>query len=414
MQHTFLSARVRTRSEGAYLAAFPQVEGEPAATDGAIVKGIVDRLAELDPHARLTPGEAVSVRLVPAKELAGACKNLGFACEKAVGDWPEGKRVALVLPFPASLDGGTVTTPWAHVRHVTPHPILPFSDPPGEGPTDAAPQPVDDDHPPRVDVWVELGIESKTGAWERSLDTAAHGLEKPLAACYAKILAKSPRAVGDVHAQIRLPAEGKPTIDATRASSPTFEPVARCLGLELERGELPRLAGKNAPMEIHATLKPPIALPRMFRAVVLTSLDAEARLGEPESERLPPETKLVASFEVPPAALRRAFDDAIRPQLGLDLSERWRLLVLESTAEKHGDTREVAFRTLAFPTPAPGEAPLPIVDAGDRPRSQTSTPVRFYRRVAVQRLGLAALLALGIAATIMLDGRGRTTGRRRA
>lgn len=409
-QHTFLSARLRSRSEGAYLAAFVVPEGGSAPVDADVVKGAVDRLTELDPLARLTPGETVKTSVVLQNELAGACKNLGFPCDRAVSGWPEGGRAAIVLPFPAAADGAVIRTAWAHVRHETPHPVLPFSDPPGEAPGDTSPQAVDDDHPPRVDLWVELGTESSTGIWEKTLDTAVQKLEKPVAACYAKVLGKLPRLTGNVHAQARLPFEGKLTVEGTRASSPSLEGVAKCLEAELLGADLPRLTGKNAPIEVHATLKPPIALPRTYRAVVLTSRDAEARLGEPESERLPPDTKLLASFEAAPLALRRAFDDDARRALGLDLAERWRVLVLESSAERHGDSREIAFRTLAFPTPLPGEAPLPVVARGDRPASRGGPPPKWYRRVRTQRLGLLLALAFGIAATVWLDG--RSDGRR--
>lgn len=414
VQHTFLSARLRSRSEGAYLAAFVVPEGGSAPVGADVVKGAVDHLTELDSLARLTPGETVKPSIVPQNELAGACKNLGFPCEKAVSGWPEGARVAVVLPFPAATDGAVVRTPWAHVRHETPHPVLPFSDPPGETPGDTAPQAVDDDHPPRVDLWVELGVESKTGIWEKTLDTAVHQLEKPVGACYAKVLAKLPRLTGNVHVQARLPFEGKLSVEGTRASSPSLEGVAKCLETELLAAELPRLTGKNAPIEVHATLKPPIALPRTYRAVVLTSRDAEARLGEPESERLPPDTKLLASFEAAPLALRRAFDDDTRRTLGLDLAERWRVLVLESSAERHGDSREIAFRTLAFPTPQPGEAPLPVVARGDRPISSGGQAPKWYRRTRTRRLGLLLALAAGIAATVWLDGRDDRRDRRRA
>ena len=405
VQHTFLSARLRSRSEGAYLAAFVVPEGGAGPADAEVVKGVVDRLTELDPLARLTPGEGAKSTVVLPGDLSGACRNLGFGCDRAVSGWPEGTRTTVVLPFPAAADGGVITTPWAHVRQETAHPVLPFSDPPGEAPSDTTPQAVDDDHPPRVDLWVELGVESKTGIWEKTLDTAVHQLEKPVAACYAKVLAKLPRLTGNVHAQARLPFEGKLTVEGTRASTPSLETVVKCLETELLSADLPRLTGKNAPIEVHATLKPPIALPRIYRAVVLTSVDAEARLGEPESERLPPDTKLLASFEATPLALRRAFDDDTRRALGLDLAERWRVLVLESSAERHGDAREIAFRTLAFPTPQPGEAPLPVVARGDRPLSHGSTPPKWFRRARYQRLGLALGLAGGIAITVWLDAR---------
>ena len=400
IQHTFVSARVRSRSEGAYLAAFPAV-----VTPAGAIAGVPFNLAELTPSARLTPEASTGVTVASPTELAGACKNLGFACDKAVAGWPDGERFVLVVPFPAAPDGGIVRTPWGHVQHDTPHPVLPFSDPPGEGPTDTSPTAVDDDHPPRIDLWAEIGVESKTGAWERGLDVAVNAVGTPLAACYAKVLAKLPRLSGDVHVQIRLPAEGKLTTESSRASSRSLEPVMRCLSEELAKADLPRLPGRTAPLEVHATLRPPVALPRAFRAVVLTSQDAEARLGPPESEKVLPDTKLVASFEASPAALRRAFEGEARAALGLDLGERWRVLVLESTAEKHGAEREVSFRTLDFPALAPGEAPLPIVAAGDRPVVRSWAKPKWYRRRAPQRLALAFALALGVGLTLLVDRR---------
>jgi hypothetical protein len=406
-QHTFLSARIRARSEGAYFAAFVVDEAHPVASRG-IVKGVVDRLGELHPKARLTITDGADAQVVGASVLPGACKNLGFSCEKAVSGWPSGARSAVVLPFAAPLEGGAVTTPWAHLEQATSHPVLPFSDAPGEATRASAPAIVDEDHPPRVEVWAELGTESKTGGWERSLDTAIHSLDASVSACYAKLLAKSSRLAGDVHAEVRLPkaGEGKPEINGTRASGPALDPVAKCLSEAIRAAELPRLPDRAAPLQIHATLRPPVALPRSFRAVVLSSEDAEARLGEPESAQLPPEMALVASFEVPSAALRQSFDDETRRTVGLDLAERWRLLVLESPAEHHGTEREIAFRTLPYPTPAPGEAPLPVIALGDRPVAREAARVRWYKRLAVRRFSLAFLVAAGVVLVVLLDERG--------
>jgi hypothetical protein len=406
VQHTFLAARIRARSEGAYFAAFVADEAHPV-TVADVVKGVVDRLGDLHPKARLTTADTAEARVVGAPMLPGACKNLGFSCEKAVNGWPSGERSALVLPFAAPLEGGAVTTPWAHLRQETSYPVLPFSDAPGEASRETATAIVDEDHPPRVELWVELGTESKTGVWERTLDTAVHGLDAPVAACYTKLLAKSPRLVGDVHAEVRLPktGDGKPEVNGTRASSRPLEPVAKCLSEAITSAELPRLPDRAAPLQVHATLRPPVALPRSYRAVVLSSEDAEARLGEPESAKLPPELALTVSFEVTPAALRQSFDEDTRRALGLDLGERWRLLVLESPAEHHGTDREIAFRTLPYPTPAPGEAPLPVLALGDRPRAHSTPAVRWYKRLKVQRFSLALLVAAGVFLTIFLDER---------
>lgn len=405
-QHSFLSARIRARSEGAYFAAFVSDDEHPLLA-ASIVKGVVERLGDLHPKAKLSQAEPTLAQIVGSAALPGACKNLGFSCDKAVAGWPSGSRAAVVLPFAAPLEGGAVTTPWAHVQQTTPHPVLPFSDAPGEASRETATAVVDEDHPPRIEVWAELGTESKTGAWERSLDTAIHTLDAPVSACYAKLLAKSPRLAGDVHAEVRLPrqGDGKPEVNGSRASTRALDPVMKCLSEAIVSAELPRLPERAAPLQIHATLRPPVALPRSYRAVVLSSEDAEARLGEPESAKLPPEMALVVSLEVPPSALRQAFDDDTRRELGLDLGERWRLLVLESPAEHHGTEREIAFRTLPYPTPAPGEAPLPVLALGDRPTARQSAAVSWYKRPKVHRFLLALVVAAGVASVVVLDDR---------
>ena len=76
---------------------------------------------------------------------------------------------------------GRPTPSYAHVRLSTTQPLVQFAEP--EVPRrDEGVVPVDEAHPPRVKLWLELGTETKSGAWERRMDeTLASELARDLA-----------------------------------------------------------------------------------------------------------------------------------------------------------------------------------------------------------------------------------------
>lgn len=366
-----------------------------AAGDGGAAAAFA-RLSEGRAPPPLGASEPRAPRAIGAG--GGKCEDGELPCPP--GAWLAGRPHAMAAfvqtPF---VSGSPLRAPWVHVElDDLPAPFAPFSEPPDSARASSDPPPVDETHPPRVGIWVELGTETKTGAWERAMDETANRLGGPLGDCYAPALVKRRRLEGDVHAQGRVDVRGRASIDGSRASSPALTPALRCLELAIEKASWPLPTGPRAvPFEVHATLRPPSARARVLRIYLLTSAEVAPHVGSAADPRVPEDTRTLVAREPDASELREAFPDATRAALGIDLGVRWRLLVLETTSEVRPSADDLHFRVVApLPPQKPGEAPLPILTREDRPEAFGGhARRRFFKRRGVRIVvGLFALAFL--------------------
>ena len=394
VEHLFFAASADTRAEDASL-----VVGLPAgATLAEHVSGIEVAFAKLGREGSrlLAPSDGKAELVTDAAGLASFCA--ARPCTAPVRAWSSESlgRDGRLLVLGLAPREGRPTTRYAHVRMSTAQPLVPFGEP-ELARRDESVVPVDDAHPPRVKLWLELGTETKSGAWERRMDETLASTTPALVTCYAAAAEKSPRLAGDLHVQLRLPVAGPITAEGERASSKALSAVAMCFERALEKAAWPAPPGmRAAPLEVHALVRPPTASPRVLRAMVLASHDVEPRLG-PRGEAAVPDGRVVESFEPTPRALRDAFDEPTLRALGVDLSRRYRLVVIESSSDARPIADDIVFRTIApLPPAKPGETALPIVERGDAP-TVAAPPAR---RRGWGRRGVRWVAALGLAALV--------------
>jgi hypothetical protein len=412
VEHLLVAARVDLlKGQGLYAHGLPAdaVDATGATTEG-IVKALASLSADALPLPFVAPGAGGgALRLLPAgAALAASCAEIGLRCGPSTLSFA--RRHALgVLPISAPDEGGSATTSYQHTRFPAPRPIIPFAEPAAPPERDEPPPP-SEEHPPHVSVWVELGNETRSGQWERQIDQVASAQSKLIGECYGKALEKSRRLTGDVHIQMRIAADGAASDEGERASSPLLEAAARCAAGKLAKATWPGNPFKRpVRFEVHAQLMPPRALRRVARALVLCTTDAVPRLGSSDGAHPVPELKEIRSEEPDPEALRRAFDEPLRRELGLDLQQRWRLVVFETALSPHGENDEIEMLALApLPPLKPGEAPLPIVARGDRPTQATTTPPpRWWQRRRLRLGGLALVVLVAVILLVLWNDRRR-------
>jgi hypothetical protein len=220
---------------------------------------------------------------------------------------------------------------------------------------------------------------------------AGHGLDHALAvgvrlqAAHAPPAGVAERAVVEVHRVLR-----RHHADSEGA------------GVLPSRGVSHSATSSEAPWrQVAASLKPPAAAPRRLLAVVLSTHDAEPRLGDGDEPRVVPDLRPLISREPTPSELSAAFPPDARQTLGLDLSRRWRLIAFETGADPHSLRDDIQLRLLTLAAPRPGEAPLPIVTRGDRPTLPTAPPPpRWWQRRRF-KLSLAALLLAALIGAVL-------------
>lgn len=308
---------------------------------------------------------------------------------------PASSRTFVQMPV---VSGEPLRAPWVALSiDDAPHPIVPYAEPPDPRRDDSEPPAVDEAHPPRVSVWAELGIETKSGAWEKKMDATADGLTPALAQCFRPALEKTKRLGGDVHVQLRVGAAGDVSIDGSRASSAALRPVLRCFELAAGKAAWPSPGGRAAPFEIHATLRPPAAEPRVMRAYILSTIEGQPHLGTPEDPRIPTDTRVLVAREPDFGELEAAFTAPVLASLGITRGPRWRLLVLESIAEGRPVADDIVLRAVAsLPPPKAGETPIPVLSRQDQPDAKPTRrkPRLWHRRPVRAAAGVLAVLAL--------------------
>lgn len=333
-------------------------------------------------------------------DLAATCRDLGVVCGPGVVSWSTRDRLLETLLVRLGGNADVREASGLHVVMTTPTPFAPFAEPEvAEGSAGDLVAP-DDAHPPRMKVWLELGTETRTGAWERAMDRALADTEPKLARCYLQEAEKKPKLAGDVHVQLRLPPGGAATAEGERASTKVLAKIARCYARELERATWPAVPGLRAvPVEVHAMLKPPVARTRDAWMVVLATGDVEPRLGRDFGGAIA-EARVVVSRE-PEARELSAIDAGVRAALSIDPSKRYRLVVVETKAEARPENDDAYFRVLAPLTPAkPGEPDWPIVAPGDR---AVVPPMPVKKRwQPTRREKLAGGLAIGLAFALLV------------
>ena len=360
--------------------------------------GIVDAFARLC-EGRAPPPLGSSAPRAPRliSPGGGRCDEGELPCPPAAWMTSRAPAAAAFVQVPF-VPGNPMRAPWTHLElDDAPAPFVPFSEPADVARTDAESPPVDETHPPRVGILIELGTETKTGAWEREMDETANRLGGALGDCYAPALAKRRTLEGDVHAQMRVDPQGRASIDGSRASTKALTPALRCFELALEKTSWPKAPGPRAvPFEVHATLRPPTRRARVLRVYLLTTAEVAPHVGSAADPRVPADTRTLVAREPEPSELRAAIPDATRAALGIDLAQRWRLLVLESTGEARSTTEDLYFRVVAaLPPPKPGEAPMPILTREDRPESSGHRAhARWWKHRRVRLAFGASALAL--------------------
>lgn len=398
-EHLLVAARASgLTTPGAHLLALPLDAMLDRPLDG--ISAAIDRLLPAAAPIPAQIGEAPALAPRPGG-LPELCKTWKLTCRAELLGWAEERlpRGELALIPLATPPEGPATSAYAHFRFETPRPVIPFAEP-AEDRSDPDPPPPGPDHPPRVQIFLELYNESPAGRWERQMDNAAEARRDDLVACYSKALEPRRKLAGSVHVQLRMGGDSVVSDEDERADSKPLEPVARCFAAALSKGAWPKNPFKKPiRFEAHATLRPPAATPRRTLVVVLSTQDAEPRLGDADEPRVVPELKAIASLEPEPEALRQAFPDETRKALGLDLSRRWRLIAFETGVDPHGPRDDIQLRPLTLPAPRPGAAPLPVVTRGDRPDRKPSLPApRWWQRRGARRaaLALATLLLLAL------------------
>ncbi|MCC6648265.1 MAG: hypothetical protein IT374_22175 [Polyangiaceae bacterium] len=397
-QHLFVGARARAPGAG------------PIALVASVPRGA--RLADPLPGAPAAILSLASDAKVPAlpaspltarveRDLSTACAELAVTCAPQALSWASAARDRESLVVRLSGDGDARVGAWAHLVVPTSTPFAPFAAPALEETDRRELVAPDDGHPPRVKLWLELGVETRAGAWERAMDRALAETEPRLARCYREVADKLPKLSGDLHVQLRLPPGGAPaTAEGERASHKALGKVARCYARELERVEWPASSSlRPVPLEVHALVKPPIARLRAAWFVVLASTDVEPRLGDDLGGAVP-DARVVVSRE-PEARELESLPADVRAALSLAPARRYRLVVVETRADARPARDDVRFRALASPPPPrAGEPDWPIVAPGDRPsRAPVARPRWRPSRRARILLGLGAGLAvcLGVA-----------------
>ncbi len=384
-EHLFVGARARSIRAGSLgvIARLPR--GARVADE---VPGATDALLGLAAEAKLPSlsGPSPTARIGDA---ASACKELGVTCSTAALTWSAARRDRDALVLRLTGDEGARAGAWAHVIVPTPTPFIPFAAPELDDVDRGELVPPDDAHPPRIKLWVELGVETRTGAWERAADRALAETEPRLARCWRDVADKQPRLAGDLHVQLRLPAGAtQATAEGERANGKALGRVARCYARELERVTWPKGPGlRAAPLEVHALIKPPVARARAAWFVVLATTDVEPRLGDDLGGAVP-DARVVVSRE-PEARELEAWPREVRAALGVSPSRRYRLVVVETRADGRPVDDDVRFRPLAAPAPAAsGQPDWPIVLPGDRAsRASPTKPARWRPSRRTKLLG---------------------------
>lgn len=410
-EHLLVAARATgLKSVGAHLVALPMEAMLDRPLDG-IHEAITSLLPAVTPVVP-QPGDAPALAPRPGG-VTELCKTWKLTCHAELLSW-SGERfprqeIALV-PLSSPSPEGPVTSSYAHFRFDAGLPFIPFAEP-DENVAEPEPPP-GPDHPPRVQPFLELYNESPAGRWERQMDNALEGQRDALIGCYSKALEQRKKLSGSVQVQMSLSANNLAEEEEERADSKPLEPVARCFATALSKAAWPKNPFKKSIHFVaHATLRPPAATPRKMLAIVLSSQDAEPRLGHADEPRVVPELKAIASLEPEPEALRRAFPEATRQALGLDLSRRWRLIAFETGVDPHGARDDIELRLLSLPAPRPGETPMPVVARGDRPdHAPASALPRWWKRRRFKLAGLLSLVFGLIALVVWRELKGQRAG----
>lgn len=408
-EHLLLSTRVSQpeQQRAAYVFTVPD-EASLLPVDDAMIAAFSRLSPDVQPlsfASALTPQRASD-----AEQLDTCCAQ--FGCSQAGRAWAEGVlrgiKHVMFLPLPAPPEGAvSALSGYVHLQFATAYPMIPFSEPVDLGAPELDPPAPSKDHPPRVRTWLELGGETRSGKWEKQMDAQGALLTEPLAACFSDALLKAPRLTGDVHVLASVAPDGALEVVEDRASSRGLVSTSSCFSSLAAKQRWPRSGLQHrVQIQLHAVVAPPAAVPRVWRAFVLASQDVEPHLGRHDDPRVPPDTRLLHSFEPSAEQLAAALPEPARAALGIDVSRRWRFVVLESGADPHPPSDEVILRPLApLPPPKPGETPLPILSLGDRPFAPPPikpTPLWKRRRV---RIGAALTATLALVALVMYGQR---------
>lgn len=364
------------------------------------IPGAPEALLSLAADAKLPAMGGAPPEARAGDDAAALCKELRVTCAPQALAWAGAERASDALVVKLVGEGSTPQGAWVHVVLPSVTPFAPFAAPELDDADRGDLVAPDDAHPPRVKLWLELGTETRSGAWERAMDRALAETEPRLARCWREAAEKQPQLAGDLHVQLRLPPGGAAaTAEGERASKKALGKVARCYARELERVTWPAASGLRAvPLEVHALVKPPVARTRAAWFVVLATTDVEPRLGDDLGGAVP-DARVVVSREPEPRELA-ALPAGVLSALALSPSKRYRLVVVETRADGRPTRDDVRFRPLAAPPPPkPGEADWPVVAPGDR--SVVAAPARGQRWHPSRRtklaLGLGAGLALALA-----------------
>lgn len=400
VEHLLVAAQATgLKGSGAYLLGLPMDTMLDRPLDG-IHNTITNLLPEAAPLSPAAGGEpALAPHPAGISEL---CKTWKLTCHSELLAW-SAKRLPrqelALVPLTEPSPEGRSNSVYAHFRFDAEHPFLPFAEPEEDlvEPDPPLPSP---EHPPRIQLFLELYNESPAGRWERQMDNTLEQQRSTLISCYSKALEQRRKLSGSIQVQMMMDASNFTEEEEARADSKLLDPVARCFATVLSKAIWPKNPfRKRIHFVAHATLRPPTATPRRMLAIVLSTQDVEPRLGHAEEPRVVPELKQLASLEPEPETLRRAFPEATRQALGLDLSRRWRLIAFETSVDPHGIHDDIELRPLPMPTQRPGEAPLPVIARGDLPSLPTPTQRTppWWKRRHVKWIASFALISGTIA-----------------
>lgn len=434
VEHLFLSSRVRVSSaSAAYLASIGAAAGSGVAIEaGAIARDDAARAAVMAGFSALCPelpspaGFAGRAPLLvpPEGAFEAACAGAGVACEAGVVAWAaaagRAAKTLLLQPIEQGEDRSRVVdTGVVHLVMTTRRPVIPFAGPIEPEVADEAPPPPGPEHPVRVRLWADIGRETRDGRWERSIDAAVEKQSGALVACYEPALQGAPRLSGDVHVAVRVEPDGRVSEgEGARASKRALEPVAACFAKALSNETLPKSPfGAGVTIEVHATLRPPAAVPRVWRAMVLTSSDVIVRLGAVGERRGVPDARVVRQAELDEAEVAAAFSPVARRAVGLVERDKWRFVAIETGVDPHpaGDDVTVEPADLSRPIarPAPRLEPTTSGQGGPSASASTGAPRRrWWRGRRARRVAAAVVLgvmAVGAIALVRRQGRGATS-----